>query len=103
MIVRCGRCGVELDIAGPGEFMCPSCGTRNVVRGPATQPQHPFGVPDLGASAPTTPAPGVQWVRCPSCAYRFAVGELDAVTCPSCSTRFDLPENPQTAESSAEG
>jgi predicted RNA-binding Zn-ribbon protein involved in translation (DUF1610 family) len=94
MIVRCGRCGVELDVAGPGEFMCPSCGTRNVVRGaPAAPPQNPFGVPDLGATVPSEPSPGITWVTCPSCRYRFAVGEIDAVTCPSCSTRFELPEN----------
>jgi DNA-directed RNA polymerase subunit RPC12/RpoP len=91
MIVRCGRCGVELEIAGPGEFMCPNCGTRNMARAQQQQPpQNPFGVPDLGASAPPEPAPGVQWVRCPACSYRFAVGEMEEVSCPSCSTTIEL-------------
>ena len=92
MIVRCGRCGVELEIAGPGEFMCPNCGTRNVARGaqPQQPPQNPFGVPDLSATAPPEPAPGVQWVTCSACSYRFAVGEVEKVSCPSCSTEIEL-------------
>jgi predicted RNA-binding Zn-ribbon protein involved in translation (DUF1610 family) len=101
MIVRCGRCGVELEIGGPGEFMCPNCGTRNVARGAAgTQapPENPFGVPDLGATAPAEPPPGVQWVRCPSCAYRFAVGEMEEVSCPSCSTVIDLRKESAQAD-----
>ena len=66
--------------------MCPNCGTRNVARGSQQQaPQNPFGVPDLGASVPPEPAPGVRWVRCPACSYRFAVGEVENVSCPSCS------------------
>jgi len=92
MLVRCGRCGVELEIAGPGEFMCPSCGTRNVARGQEPPPQNPFGVPDLGATVPPEPAAGVTWVRCPSCSYRFAVGEMEEVSCPSCSTAINLAE-----------
>jgi hypothetical protein len=72
--------------------MCPSCGTRNVARGQEA-PQNPFGVPDLAASAPAEPAPGVQWVRCPSCSYRFAVGDVEEVSCPSCSTSIDLGEH----------
>ena len=92
MIVRCGRCQVELEIAGPGEFMCPNCGTRNVARGQQQPqaPQNPFGVPDLGASAPAEPAPGVQWVTCPACSYKFAVGEMEKVSCPSCSADIEL-------------
>jgi DNA-directed RNA polymerase subunit RPC12/RpoP len=98
MIVRCGKCGIELEVAGAGEFMCPSCGTRNVIRGPA-QPENPFGVPDLGARAPADePAPGVRWIRCPSCSYRFAIGEVENVTCPSCSSDIDVTETDARAE-----
>ena len=100
MIVRCGRCQVELEIAGPGEFMCPNCGTRNVARGQQDQaPQNPFGVPDLAASAPQEPAPGVQWVTCPACSYKFAVGEMEKVSCPSCSTTIELSPQATGADS----
>jgi len=77
--------------------MCPSCGTRNVARG-QEPPANPFGVPDLGASAPSEPPPGVQWVRCPACSYRFAVGEMEEVSCPSCSTTVDLAKQGTGAE-----
>jgi len=97
MIVRCGRCGTELEIPGPGEFMCPSCGTRNVARG-AEPVQNPFGVPDLGAVAPPEQAPGVRWVRCPSCSFRFAVGEVEEVSCPSCSTTIDVADQDVRAD-----
>lgn len=106
MIVRCGRCRVELEVAGAGEFACPNCGTRNVVRGDPS----PFGVPDLGAagggSAPGLagigrtqpppdqgPPPGVEWVICPKCSFRFAVGEVDAVECPTCGHEITLRES----------
>jgi tRNA(Ile2) C34 agmatinyltransferase TiaS len=92
MIVRCGRCGIEIEVAGPGEFICPSCGTRNAVRGQEA-PQNPFGVPDLGATPPPNePAPGAHWVRCPECAYRFAVGDVEEVDCPSCSTTIHVDQ-----------
>lgn len=106
MLVRCGRCQIELEVAGTGEFACPSCGTRNVVRGAA--PSSPFDLPDLGASGPlTTPSgplaapsqptqspvpnpddPPVHWVQCTACAYRFAVGPVEEVSCPTCSERI---------------
>jgi hypothetical protein len=74
--------------------MCPSCGTRNVARGtePVQNVQNPFGVPDLGATAPPEQAPGITWVRCPSCSFRFAAGEVEEVPCPSCSTVINLAE-----------
>lgn len=97
MIVRCGNCRVELEVAGPGEFLCPSCGTRNMVRGaPATSP---FGVPDLSgvpgagaASPPSAPVSEARWVVCPSCRYRFAVGEVEEVVCPACSAKLALSD-----------
>lgn len=110
MIVRCGRCQIELEVAGTGEFLCPSCGTRNMVRGPAAgaPPLDPYGLPDLGApnlgglSTPPPPpagtdepAPGITWETCPACSYRFARGEVDEITCPSCQVRLQIgPEGP---------
>ena len=81
--------------------MCPNCGTRNVARGgqQPQAPQNPFGVPDLAASVPPEPAPGVQWVRCPSCSYRFAVGEMEKVSCPSCSTMIEVSPQATGADS----
>lgn len=98
MIVRCGRCQIELEVAGPGEFTCPSCGTRNAVRGAAPAATSPFGVPDLGGFQPQTPAsdqtdPAISWVQCPSCRYRFAVGEVDAVSCPTCAASLSVNED----------
>jgi tRNA(Ile2) C34 agmatinyltransferase TiaS len=92
MIVRCGRCRVELEVAGAGEFLCPNCGTRNAVRGdpaPAVPP-----VLDLGSQPPSTgePAADVRWVRCPSCSFRFAVGAVEQVGCPTCGTTIDTTE-----------
>jgi predicted RNA-binding Zn-ribbon protein involved in translation (DUF1610 family) len=100
MIVRCGRCRSELEIPGPGEFVCPACGTRNVARGAAGAPgAYPLGgtpgpgltVPG-GVPAPSRPAgpePEVNWATCPSCAFRFAIGEVERVTCPNCRVSLD--------------
>jgi len=104
MIVRCGRCRAELEIAAPGEFICPACGTRNAVRGgpaagqpPPTQPS-PFGAgPPGGLTVPggTLPPPpvggsdpNVTWGACPACSWRFAHGEAEHLTCPSCRARL---------------
>lgn len=101
MIVRCGSCRIELEVAGPGEFMCPACGTRNVVRGGAAAPD--LGLPDLGlASRQTAPAsegppPGVRWMTCTSCSYRFACGEVDEVECPTCGTKMTVPRESASA------
>lgn len=49
-----------------------------------------------GAPAPAPAAPGpdpdVRWERCPSCTYRFAMGEVDKVTCPNCGTDLEVTE-----------
>src|SRR2546426_372576 len=87
MIVRCGRCRSELEVSGPGEFVCPACGTRNAVRGAA-------GPSPLDLSAmrsdvgPTAPAGDVRWIACPGCSYRFAIGEVEQVSCPNCSKQL---------------
>lgn len=104
MIVRCGNCQVELDVAGPGEFSCPACGTRNAVRDPgAGSPlsggASPSGLgPDLdlsGLRPPPAPAEetSLTWLRCPSCRFRFVVGEgLEEAPCPSCNETVPVSE-----------
>lgn len=100
VIVRCGRCKAELEVAGPGEFLCPACGTRNVVRAGAGA--NLYGVSDLtgpgagpgagpppGGSQTAKEAAGVRWATCPACGYRFAMGEVDTVTCPNCRAQLD--------------
>ena len=100
MIVRCGRCRSELEIPGPGEFVCPACGTRNVARGGAAP--DPFSIsgaaPSAGLTVPggtlplqqqQTPGPEANWAVCPSCAFRFAIGEVERVTCPNCRATLD--------------
>lgn len=105
MIVRCGRCKAELEVAGPGEFLCPACGSRNVVRGAASPSQGFAGVGSFGGGgafeglggtapqAPPPPAPDVRWVSCPNCSYRFVVGEVEEVPCPTCSAALDIRED----------
>jgi DNA-directed RNA polymerase subunit RPC12/RpoP len=95
MIVRCGRCRAELEVAGPGEFLCPACGTRNVVRAARSADAYdlggltvPGGAP-RSAPAPAPDPPGVRWVSCPACGYRFAMGDVDRVTCPNCRAALD--------------
>jgi len=103
MLVRCGRCRSELEISGPGEFVCPACGTRNVARGgaPATDPYSLGGRPGGsgltvpgGAPVPpsNTPPADVNWATCPACSFRFAVGEVEQVTCPNCRARLSRDE-----------
>jgi predicted RNA-binding Zn-ribbon protein involved in translation (DUF1610 family) len=95
MIVRCGKCQTELEVAGAGEFVCPACGTRNMVRGGGAPPS-PFDVSGLGSSPlPNIPPPApvdVSWVKCETCAYRFAVGEVAEVACPMCGTTVRLTD-----------
>jgi DNA-directed RNA polymerase subunit RPC12/RpoP len=105
MIVRCGRCHAELEVSGPGEFVCPACGTRNAVRGgpepydlgslggigAATPPVFGAG-PAPQRTAPGEPAPVVTWTECPSCGYRFAMGSVEQVVCPNCETKLEVTE-----------
>ena len=103
MLVRCGRCRAELEISGPGEFVCPSCGTRNVARGgaaggdPYSIGARPAGsgltVPS-GTPVPPSDAPpaDINWATCPSCSFRFAMGGVDQVTCPNCRAQLSRDE-----------
>lgn len=95
--MRCGQCRTELELAGPGEFLCPACGTRNVVRAPGgPAPADLGGISVPGGAPPAAPPTGdanVRWERCPSCVYRFAMGEVERVTCPSCGTELEVTES----------
>lgn len=114
VIVRCGRCQIELEVAGPGEFLCPSCGTRNAVRGaPGMPPPSPFdigGGPGPGVLAtpgyvPPSSLPkeeeaplGITWSACPTCAWKFAHGESGKITCPNCSVNLVRTDDGLTAD-----
>lgn len=74
MIVRCGECGAQFEVSGPGRVPCPECGKVN---------QIPGGPP--GAGPPAAPAgPPPQRVICPACEFSFLVGEVAAAPCPNC-------------------
>lgn len=105
VIVRCGRCRAELEVSGPGEFICPSCGTRNAVR--QAPGGSPFGMAPGGsgltlpggAPAPASKQPGeqagVNWIVCGACSYRFAIGVVEKVTCPNCRADVEPPPGEQ--------
>ncbi len=78
MRARCGRCRTEVEIPGPGTFVCPVCVTQNQVRPPADQ-----GLTTVGKEPPreSNPAPRV---TCDECSFTFAVGDIDVATCPNC-------------------
>jgi uncharacterized Zn finger protein (UPF0148 family) len=99
MIVRCGKCRTELEVSGPGEFVCPVCGTRNAVRGAAPGP---IDLGGLGGPPPPSPnegpPPGVTWETCPRCSYRFAKGDVERVSCPNCAAELEVtPEGLKVA------
>ena len=77
MIVRCGRCGLGFDVAGPGRVTCPSCGVVNEVK--ATRPV--VAAPPPMPLVPDSPSPRVS---CPDCAFSFIVGAVDIAPCPNC-------------------
>lgn len=93
MKVRCGQCGLELQVNGPGEFQCPSCGTRNVVRNQAAAPsglQVPGAAPAGPGPAPRANDRPTRWEKCPACLFRFAIGDVERVTCPSCGVALEV-------------
>lgn len=91
MIVRCGACRTQFEVAGAGRFECPSCGSVNVVRnqtatGPASAGAYPTapGAPATPAAPPPDrPSPRI---NCPECAFTFIVGDIAVATCPNCGT-----------------
>lgn len=83
MIVRCGRCGSQFDVPGPGRHVCPVCGTPNDVR----------AADSGGIQAPPPPPPQEPSPRviCPGCGYKFIVGDIDMAPCPNCGEPVTVP------------
>lgn len=96
MIVRCGRCGSQFDVPGPGRHVCPTCGTPNDVRAANSG----------GIQAPPQPLPPEQpspRVICPGCGYKFIVGDIQVAPCPNCGEMVSVgTENSPTAEGEEE-
>lgn len=92
MIVRCGACRTQFEVAGAGRFSCPACGSVNVVRNQtATAPASAADYPAAPGSpgAPATPPPPQSdrpspRINCPDCAFTFIVGDIAVATCPNC-------------------
>ncbi len=95
MIVRCGACRTQFEVAGAGRFACPACGSVNMVRNqtgadPSTVGGYPAAPGAAGPAAapppPPPPSPDVPSPRitCPECAFTFIVGEIALATCPNC-------------------
>lgn len=102
MIVRCGSCRTQFEVAGAGRFSCPACGSVNVVRnqtatGPASAGAYPTAP---GAPAVPTPPPPDRpspRIHCPECAFTFIVGEIAMATCPNCGTEVQTGRGAQPA------
>jgi predicted RNA-binding Zn-ribbon protein involved in translation (DUF1610 family) len=91
MIVRCGACRTQFEVAGAGRFSCPSCGSVNVVRnqtatGPASAGAYPTAPGAPVAPAPPPPDRPSPRINCPECAFTFIVGDIAVATCPNCGT-----------------
>jgi len=102
MIVRCGRCGSQFDVPGPGRHVCPVCGTPNDVRAAG-----PGGIqaPPRPPPPPEEPSPRV---ICPGCGYKFIVGDIDVAPCPNCGeavtvTAAGSPDDDHDGEPADEG
>ncbi len=101
MRVRCGACRTEFEVAGPGRYACPVCGSVNVVRnGGAPPPPQNLGgyqaAPGVGGdhappAPPPPPAPDAPLpsVDCPVCSHHFIVGKIAVATCPNCSAEVE--------------
>lgn len=105
MIVRCGRCGGQFDVPGPGRYTCPACGTANQVA--------PGGGPGMGAppggmappeGMPPSPAPPTDTgpppgrLECPECGHAFFVGQVAVAPCPNCRTPIETGNAPEAEE-----
>lgn len=109
MRVRCGACRTQFDVAGPGRYACPVCGSVNVVRngaGPGGEQASPppssmGGYPTAPGVGPQGPGPMPQppppppreepmpKINCPECGFSFIIGKVATVTCPMCSAEVD--------------
>ena len=97
MRVRCGACRTQFDVAGPGRYACPVCGSVNVVRNGAQQaPSNVGGYqaapgaagPGVAQPQPPPPPPPVEEpmpkIDCPECGFNFIVGKVATAICPNC-------------------
>lgn len=96
MMVRCGSCRTQFEVAGAGRFACPVCGSVNVVRDPSGAAPNVGGYPAApnvaaGSPEPTPPPPPplavntpLPRIACPECAFTFIVGDIAVATCPNC-------------------
>lgn len=91
MRVRCGACRTQFEVAGPGRFACPVCGSVNVVRDAAGAPQeaayggYPAAPGAAGGMTPEPPPPPpLPRITCPECEFSFVVGNIAVATCPNC-------------------
>lgn len=98
MNVRCGACRTQFDVAGPGRYACPACGSVNVVRDQAAAPasgsvggyQAAPGVsPEGMPPPPPPPPPPTPKISCPDCAFSFIVGQIALATCPNCGAEVE--------------
>lgn len=106
MNVRCGACRTQFEVAGPGRFACPVCGSVNVVRegapgaAPGPAPGGPPGgypaapgamPPEMGGAPPPPPPPPppMPKVDCPECDFTFIVGQIAKAECPNCGAEVD--------------
>lgn len=80
MNVRCGRCQTAFEVAGPGRYPCPACGTPNDVRESATEPEDGLLTPP----PPPGPEPPSPRAQCVQCGFTFIVGDVSEVPCPNC-------------------
>ncbi len=104
MKVRCGACRNQFEVAGPGRYPCPSCGSVNAVReqagdGPSTVGgyQAAPGVAQDTPPPPPPPSPPPPKINCPECDFEFYIGEIAVATCPNCEaeveTGVEVPED----------
>ena len=104
MIVRCGRCGSQFDVPGPGRYACPACGTANQVAPAAGAPGPEGVVPPPGAGmAPPPPAPSDTGpppgrLECTECGHEFFVGQVPVAPCPNCRTPIETGNSPDPEE-----
>lgn len=86
MTVRCGRCQTPFEVAAPGRYPCPACGTSNDVRAGAEQPDQPDQGGLLTPPPPPEPDPPSPRVVCSECDVSFIVGAVSEAPCPNCGT-----------------
>lgn len=86
MLAKCGRCGTTVEVAGPGRFQCPGCGTTNQV--PESAPVAPLPQTEPIPPIPEEPA---SRITCRACSFQFIVGSVETAICPNCRDEVAVP------------